>query len=258
MTLFYLCKDGDYQKVMEYINDPASMEYLDYNEGLFGACKGGHIKIVELMMEKGVTSFDKGLSAACKGGYTEIVKLIIENGAKDLDLNDALYSACYSGNETLVNIITQHSVDNKINIDMNNGLCGACAGGHKNIALLMISKGATNWNDGLLSACEDGHKELAKLMLDNGANNYNEGLHNACFSGKRELQLFMILNGADINKFYLALEFDDIYYLFQNGHKDFSSYEKIYQRCIRFKNIATNTLKKLIKIDDLVKIIIEY
>jgi hypothetical protein len=49
------------------------------------------------------------------------------------------------------------------------GLCGACYGGHKELALLMIEKGATNMNAGLEMACIGGHKELATLMIEKGA-----------------------------------------------------------------------------------------
>jgi hypothetical protein len=47
----------------------------------------------------------------------------------------------------------------------------ACWGGHKDLALLMIDKGATDWNGGLAWACWGGHKDLALLMIDKGATN---------------------------------------------------------------------------------------
>ncbi len=37
----------------------------------------------------------------------------------------------------------------------------------------MILKGANNWNEGLMGACQGGHSELVELMISNGANNYD-------------------------------------------------------------------------------------
>ena len=53
------------------------------------------------------------------------------------------------------------------------GLNGACQGGHKDLVLFMIEKGANDWNWGLNGACQGGHKDLALLMIEKGANNWN-------------------------------------------------------------------------------------
>jgi ankyrin repeat protein len=49
--------------------------------GLSGACEGGNIEIVNLMIKKGADDWDDGLDYACDGGYTEIVKLMLIKGA---------------------------------------------------------------------------------------------------------------------------------------------------------------------------------
>ena len=63
------------------------------------------------------------------------------------------------------------------------GLHGACCGsthdavdagtsslaGSKELAILMIEKGANDWNRGLRGACLRGKKELALLMIEQGA-----------------------------------------------------------------------------------------
>jgi hypothetical protein len=49
------------------------------------------------------------------------------------------------------------------------GLKGACIGGHKELAELMIARGANDWNYGLSGACFAGHKELAEFMIARGA-----------------------------------------------------------------------------------------
>ncbi len=82
---------------------------LDWYRGLYGACRGGHINIVNFLIEKRVDEWSWGLYGACKGGHMDIVKLMIEKGASDW---------CW-------------------------GLWGACGGGHIDIVKLMIEKGAT-------------------------------------------------------------------------------------------------------------------
>ena len=53
------------------------------NFGFYGACEGGHINTVKLMIkiEIGINNWNWGLYLACRRGYMKIVKLMIENGA---------------------------------------------------------------------------------------------------------------------------------------------------------------------------------
>ena len=80
---------------------------------------------------------------------------------------------------------------------LNAGFYSACRGGHKDLAELMITKGAKHWNDGLRAGCEEGHLEIVELMITKGASDYNSGLNNACFRGHKDLVKLMILQGAN-------------------------------------------------------------
>ena len=110
---------------------------LDWDYGLYGACKSGHMNIVNLMIEKGANDWNIGLGKACEGGHMNIVKLMIEKGANYWNL----------------------------------GLYRACEGGHMNIVKLLIKKGANDWNRGLYYACSGGYINIVKLMIEKGANN---------------------------------------------------------------------------------------
>ena len=81
-------------------------------------------------------------------------------------INDGLYGACLGGHIELVNLMISRGAD-----DWNNGLSGACRGGHIELVNLMISRGADDWNYGLSGACYGGHIELVNLMISRGANN---------------------------------------------------------------------------------------
>ena len=90
-----------------------SQQKIDINDGLHGACQGGHLHLANLMIEKGATDWNWGLQGACIGGYLHLANLMIEKGATD----------------------------------WNWGLDGGCSGGHLHLINLMIEKGATycNW-----------------------------------------------------------------------------------------------------------------
>lgn len=137
VALMYTCCGVGNIKIVNIISDLlVKMEKTDlvpeWNEGMSGACAGGHIEIVKMMISKGATNWNEALSRAYKN--TEIVKLMLEHGATRFD-------SCL-----------EH----------------ACELGDLNLALLVVEKGATNWNGGFMSACEYGHIELVKLMLKCG------------------------------------------------------------------------------------------
>ncbi len=108
---------------------------LDWDSGLYYACKGGHIEIIKLMIKKGATRLDRGLYGACEGGHLDIVKLMIEKGAHN----------------------------------WNWGLVYACRGGYIDIVKLMIKKGTIVWNWGFEDACEYGHMDICKFLIEKGA-----------------------------------------------------------------------------------------
>jgi hypothetical protein len=80
---------------------------------------------------------------------------------------------------------------------LNWGLIGACQGGHRDLAELMITKGARGIDSGLYFTCREGHEELAKLMIIKGAKSFDKSIYFACQRGYEELVNLMIMNGAD-------------------------------------------------------------
>ena len=58
-------------------------------------------------------------------------------------------------------------------MDWDDGLSGACQGGHRDLAEFMIEKGANNWNWGLDAACYGGHRDFAEWMIEKGATQCN-------------------------------------------------------------------------------------
>jgi hypothetical protein len=130
------------------------------NGNIRGVCCASH----ELVIARNDQNGDQNgaLFGACRGGHKEIVELVIVRGANDW--NNALYSACFGGHKEIVELIIARGANN-----WNNGLFGACVGGHKQIAELVIARGANDLNWALHNACRSGHKELVELMIALGA-----------------------------------------------------------------------------------------
>ena len=65
---------------------------------------------------------------------------------------------------------------------INAGLYNACAGGHKDLVELSITRGT---NDGycygvLMIPCESGHRPIVELLIAKGANEWDYALYGAC------------------------------------------------------------------------------
>jgi len=117
-----------------------------------------------------------------------LLKDISENGG--WRCCDTMYDVCETGSVWGVQLMIQHGANG-----WNWGLWGACRGGHRDLAELMI-KGENNWNEGLGAACIGGHRDLAELMIQHGANVWNDGLRSACDGGNSDLVELMIQHGA--------------------------------------------------------------
>ncbi len=169
-----------------------------------------------------------------------------------INLNNELYYCCLNGNlEKAINM-------GKNDVDYNQGLLGACVGGHLEIAKLMLEKGGKKLNLGLYHACVGGNIDIIELLISKGANRFNRGLAGACNSFNKKIALLMISKGADIDKCNIRLDFDDVYYLIQIGIKDFPQrYSKLVNKCKKWKQKVYDVSNEFF-IKDIANIIIEY
>ncbi len=200
------------------------------NNKFINACEKGDIETIKLllMLNPPQNLLSYGLVQACKGGYKEMVELLISK-------RDATDDITY----------------------FKEGLIQACRNGHKEIVELLLSK-VDDIDDIIWDACCGGNIEIIELILSKTTrNNYNFGMAGAHHGNHRNIELFMILKGADIDKYYLHLDFEDIYYLLLKGLKNFGKYSNITLECQKWKLEFSNVSNELF-IKDVANLLIEF
>ncbi len=98
--LLNACRQGDIQRTQRAIDQGATNNF-----GLYWACHGGHMALVNLLIKHGDTEFEKGLQGACHGRHPAVVELMIEKGAHNWD--KGLHAACRSGCMALVKLMIE-------------------------------------------------------------------------------------------------------------------------------------------------------
>lgn len=204
-----ICKQGNLKLVNKYILN-CNCDWYDWNCGLEGACQGGHIDLVKLMILKGANRLSMGLYYACLHEHLNVVNFLISEIQSNIDENNNHWNcgfagACNSGNLELVNLMI--SKPGKRNWD--NGFGIACIKGHINVVHSIISNTAGktktefesetkargrvfDWNFGLSRAASHGHMDIVRFMVSKGANDWNASLYGACSGGHIDIVQFII------------------------------------------------------------------
>lgn len=151
-------------------NDKYELGELIISRVFRGACRGGHIEIVNYLIDEyhhgcggiygrdeGLKTWGPGLYEACSGGHIAIAKLALSRGATNI--NSCMYTAC---------------IYNQIEA-----------------AKLMIAHGATNFNDCMFGAIHHGNFDVVKLMIAHGATDLYEGFIDASTAGFDEIANFI-------------------------------------------------------------------
>lgn len=161
---------------------------------LYRGAVDGMTSIIKMEHRRNVNELDEAMNGACEGGHFDLVKAEIERNGADVNEN-ALCASCRSGNITLVNFLI--ATIRGFHLVMWNGcLVIACCYGHRDVAKLMIQRGANSWNNAMHSACWGGHGGLVDLLISRGANGWNFGLMGACEGRHKTLVAEMIERGA--------------------------------------------------------------
>lgn len=139
---------------------------VDINRILYGACRGGHHELVELLIKRGATRWNLGMLGACEGGHRDLVERMLILGANQISNTTTskeegnrffafvwgLYGTCRYGHLELAKFLIEYDYNGSCYYqrhDFEYGLTHATSGGHRDLVELMIANGATNFSWGL-------------------------------------------------------------------------------------------------------------
>ena len=83
---------------MRVSNDPSIIQWLarlnrpNWDYGLYGACSGGHLELVQMAITNGATDLDGGLLYASLEGRYQVVKWLIEIKRKELPQDRSMFT----------------------------------------------------------------------------------------------------------------------------------------------------------------------
>lgn len=220
--LYYACCSGDLETVRLIMKKRGNNGNL--GRALRGACLGGNLEIIQLIIEEivfhnqqsiSLTYFwNEGLYGACENGSLKLVKMLIQRGANDW--GNGLYWACKGkrDNPKLVKLLLENAtVEYGKDFMWQNAFNSACGNGFLKSAKIIL-KMAVSDKSQLINcfkkACETDNIEIVRLLMKKinhqdawNANIWNFGLLSACNTYNLELAELMIQNGA--KEWYHAL-----------------------------------------------------
>jgi hypothetical protein len=188
---------GGEMEIIDYlINHLKNVSINDWNEVVYGACRGGHLHVIEQVSQRtDFSKFDKYvisdlIGEALHGTHFHVVDWFISHhlfDIKDLGSEDVLRGCGYHL-EAFNWVFKKGITTNKI------GWCGllngGCAGGDLRIVTTAIAHGADGWDDAMTYAQTGGNMVIVMLLMDKVAKtkeNWNDLLNDACRSGYPEI-----------------------------------------------------------------------
>jgi hypothetical protein len=204
------------EDVMHFItNHPqlvGKLTHDGFKNGLVGACDGGCLELVKLMISCGAKPSCAGLVGACKNGHISIVKYLITLGVTNA--NDGLIAACVYNQLKIVKLLMRRCLSTISNDGISQGFEMACIGGHVDIVRFMMDY-AINSRAGFYKACEMGKIAVVKLIVQHGHADLEMGLRAVCTSIYQDFDLarYLVEQGAT--------NFDECFQFAQAHHNSF-------------------------------------
>jgi len=199
-----------------YPSNPHYPSSYPLNIALCGACQGGNLDLVQILIKLGADYFDEALPETFLGtynilenncrpqSYLDIINYLIDLGNPDHRCwADCLSLASQAGNLDFVQLTIDHGACN-----WEDGLQRACLGGHRELIDFFIQQGADNWAQALNWASrniylgehpnysEDHYISIIQDLIQRGASNLDGALHEACWAGHLKIAKFLVSQGA--------------------------------------------------------------
>lgn len=136
---------------------PLLSDIDDYQYTMRQAARGGHMEIVNLMLQRGATNYSETMANAAAEGHIDIVKLMLDKGAKEY--NWAMVAATSGNHIDIVRLMLERGAN-----DYNTVMALASSRGYTGIVNLMLERGATNYVDPMRLVAPGGRINLVKKM----------------------------------------------------------------------------------------------
>jgi ankyrin repeat protein len=196
-SIYYIYKNYSDKLLDFFIKESSHKKYIK-EYALEGACRSNNLKQVEKLLSKDL-NLNNGLIGACNGGHIDLAKKMIDYGADDFDI--ALTRSCICGNEELINFFLSKPIK-----DINTVFFDFIVSSYKkkhiidvNIVQLLINAGVNNFNNTLCYGVDINNEYIVDLMLQLGADDFSNGLEYACKNNNEKLIDFFIEKKASID-----------------------------------------------------------
>lgn len=159
----------DIELIVELAAEKGQLIGDNYAAGMRGAAKGGHIAIIDRMMEHGATNFEATMLIGAKHGHLHVVHRMLEYGATNY--HAAAIEAILGGHLSILEVMLDLGANSIAEY-----LIVAIEFHHPSIVKYLIQQGATNCHAGLIVAAREGDLDLVELMLEHGATEYQPAI----------------------------------------------------------------------------------
>lgn len=205
-ALYVACSGGDIDLVdivsRKRINstiptrDPQNVD-SEWDVGMFGACKGGHVPIVKTMIKNGATQFVHGLQIACESGHFDVVELLSLKVRSDINWHTLLIGGCTGNNLDIIKLIIKRG-----GTDYDYAFNHACRVSNLDVIEFLINKGAKQIDIGLYAVCRHLRQDVIKFLLTkvNPATiHWDRALRDICRYGNVETAKLIVDAGNSYN-----------------------------------------------------------
>ena len=199
-------------------------EIRDICECFQGACLGGHLRFVKLLLKKIDKRFFKvnwaiAIQNAGKSKSVSLVKFLIKKAVKDRSATIMTWSyvpfegACEGGHPEIVKLIMDKMDKHELHRYVERGLYGACKGGNFDLIKMLLASPPLSGlclSYGLWGACERGDRKVIDFILDYAEKTRNiiywgYGFKGACQGCHRDIIDFIIERHAQASRSKSAL-----------------------------------------------------
>lgn len=154
-------------EIVRYFLD--NTNYDMYEDALIDAAKAGHVRILELFVERGVNLYESSgdlLKQAAMRGRLDVVRYLVTTNPY-IDVEAALYQAAYSGHVDVIRYLVDQRLG-ILNIDYRGQrtLYYAIDGRHMDVIRYLVEEHHVPVNDALHNAVDNGYLDGVLYLLN--------------------------------------------------------------------------------------------